>query len=807
MKHFLFPLALLCATPLQAQTSFETALPIVPGLNTAQASEAEGMSYKGAYYQYTATETTMLSLTGINGSTFYFYTADHEQTYDYMSSYDENYVYTYSIRVEAGATAYVFNALNWGSTDPTVSMDAQIITGDYLNHGASAADRVAVVSGTTYFFNAEGYLTYTAEADGVLVLSQSAYSYGASYTVDGQTFEFGFDDHEASIPVLTGKTYDINVSSYGLFSVKAVFTQPEVGDTKDNPFQLVLGDNVLPAAAQKYYYAYTQQQAGFLTLEAAGCSFSARDAQCTYDNLASSQATMLRLELAAGQEVLITVDKPVATEAAEVLTAAYTLPEAGDTESNPLVLTPSADAVVASAKGVKFYEVSNPADEPQFLFVKVLTAGIDDYSASQVKVYRPGESYQWSGKAASSIEPLCLQVAAGQTTMIYVNNLNEEPLEFSVWYEAIGDGDVYAKPIVATLGENAAAEGQKFYSYTATSECILRVSADPAVATLFFPNYDGDDYYGKDVEHPADGVCTLSARAGETFIIRVTALQPATFTIEEVAYGPGQSRATALPFDGTYAFDDLNPYLVWLVYTVPCDGVATLSANLEGVDYDDNIRFVLNDDEMGYSSNLRGYDDDYNTVMVDRSLAVREGDLLYIQVDVHSYQEGKQLSVTMREAAPGEAASTAILIAGQEPVELMGVGYSDPEVWYTFTTLTDGEVTFTASDYVRLSLYDADLQIIPAGEYADDLTTGGEYYSPVTLFLPAGQYYLAVVSNTGNASLQLTGSELWDGQTTDLQQLTQHPAAQQPALTLFGTQATSATRGLVIVGGQKQLRW
>lgn len=805
MKKLFFSITAFCAlATVQAQTSFETALDVVEGLNTAPAAEVEGMSYKGAYYKYTASETTMMSLTGIDGSNFYFYTADFEQSYDYMSSYDENYVYTYTVRVEAGEMMYVFNALSWGSTEREVKMDAVFTTGEYLHHGHTADDRVTVVSGTTYYFNGEGYLTYTAEADGVLQLNQSAYSYGASYTVDGQTTEFGFDDHEASIPVAAGKTYEINVSSYGMFSLKTVFAQPQMGDTKDNPFELVLGENVLPAAAQKYYYHYVQGElGGFLTLEAEGAKMAARDIQCTCDNLDSDKTGMMRLELTPGQEVLITVEKVEATESAQVLTATFTQPAEGDIESNPIVLTPSAEAVVASAKGIKFYEIVNPSDDAQFLCVSVLTEGIDDYSASRIKVYKAGQSYQWNGQYAASTETLRLQVAGGQTNMIYVNNVADQDLQFCVWYEAIADGDVYAKPIEAVLGQNAAAAGQKYYTYTTSQECQLRVTVDPAVATVFFPSYDGDDYYGKDYELLADGDYVLAAQEGQTFVIRVTASEPTTFTIAEMTYGPGASRATAIPFDGTYAFDDLNPYKVWLVYTAPCAGVAVLNADLEGVDYNDNIQFALNDEEIGYGNNLRGYDEDYNTVMLERSLAVSEGDQIYVLIDVQSYQEGKTFTISVREAEPGEAPSKAILIASSEPVELQGVGFGDPEVWYTFTTLTDGEVLFSASEYVRLSLYDENLQQISCGVYADDLTTGGEYYQPVAIYLPAGTYYIAVVTNTDNAALQLTGVELWNGQATALNALS---AAQSSAVySISGARAASAN-GLLIENGKVVMR-
>lgn len=790
--------AAICA---QAQSSLESALDIVEGMNTANAQTVEGMSYRGAYFKYTAPEATMLSLTGVNGSTFYFYKADGESNYDYLSSHDENYVYTYSVRVEAGETSYVFASLSWGSTDENVSFNAAIAQGDYLNHGATADDRVEIVSGTTYFFKGEGYLTYFAEQEGELQLHQSSYSYGASYTVDGVTTEFGFEDNQASIPVAAGKHYDINVSSYGMFSLSAVFAQPSQGDTKDNPFILAFGDNTLPAAAQKYYFRYTNGDlAGFLTLTADDVTLAARDIQSGYDNLASGKKDLMRLELSAGQEILITVDKAVATDAAQVLTATFAQPEQGDIEGNPIVLTPSETEVIATAKGVKFYQITNPSDDPQFLCINVLSEGVGPYESSNVKVYKQGDSYQWSGTSIESGSAETLQVAGNAVYMIYVNNTSDADLQFSVWFQTIGEGDVYAKPIAATLGQNAAPAGQKYFAYTTTQQCKLRVLVDETVATAFFPNYDGDDYYGKDLLSQDGGEYVLAANAGQDFIIRITASEATTFTIEEVAYGEGQSRSTAIAFDGTYVFDDLNPYDLWLVYTAPKAGIAVLNANLEGVSYDDNIQYVLNDTEMGYASNLRGYDADYNTVMLERTLAVSEGDRIYIHIDVKSYQEGKTLTVIVRDAEPGEAPSNPILIDSAEPVALAGVAYSDPEVWYTFTTLEDGDLTFTSTQYVKLALYDSELNIIPAGQYSDEIYTG-DYYDAVTVTLAAGTYYLAVMTNTDNAELTLTGVELWNGQSTSIASIAERSASAR-TFRMDGAQAAANAVGLLIKDGK-----
>lgn len=634
-------------------SSFEKALAIVAGNNSAKVVD---LDYgKGAYFVFTAAETTVLSVRGNDGESINFYNADFTSNYDATSSYDASYVATYSIKVAAGETIYVQPRQGYSATGDEVSFIATIATG-VLEHGMAAEDPIALEMGKEYWFQGgNAYFTYTAAENGVVVFSQASYCYGASYTVDGNTVSLNWNSStkEMNMPVEAGKTYSVwtSASEYSIFSVSARFTQPKKGDTMEDPFTMALGENTLPKEAQTYYYSFTNNaNKGFLTVKAEGCLMGARSAGYSYNNLADHQEGTLRVLVDMDQEVFVLVER--SSEAAEdgVLVAEFTEPAAGDLESNPIQLASSQTDARTVAPGEKFFVIRNTTETLKYLNVIVDTEGISTYGTSSVRVYAKGNSYQWAS-GISTGEEYKVEIEPAAEYMIYVKNVEAGNIQFRAWLSDIKAGDTYNMPIAAVLGQNTVAEeGQKFYSYTATKECKLSVTVgNSSTTTLFFPNSAYDTNYGRTLLSNKDGEYVLAVQEGETVIFRMTgAAAGDKFVVAEKAYGAGETRATALPMEnGVYTLDDLAPYNVWVVYEVEKDGQATITPEgFAPASYYDNVYFAVNSENEFYN-NLRGYNETYDLEMQTKTIDVKAGDKLYLHIDVQSYNEGATITVTV----------------------------------------------------------------------------------------------------------------------------------------------------------------
>lgn len=801
-KIFLSFVMLLSAVCSFAQDSFETALTLHEGENSSQVYEID--YYKGAYFKYHADQTCVITLSG-ESLNYSFFDADKNGIYGtYSESSGVGYNYNYSIKVAAGEDIYVLVYQSYGAEGNTINVNAKV-EAPVFEHGKTANDPQTLESGNRYWFEVDAYMTYTATADGCLQLHIDFYPKDAKCTVDGTTTSLSKDENNnLNISVVAGKTYTILVASYNsLFPVDVLFTQPQQGDSQENPFTLVLGDNTLPAAAQKYYYAYTNgDKTGFLTIKANGI-MAARDKDLSFNNLASDESNMMKILLQPDQEIIIIVEKFNATAEAEVLTASFAEPTDGDLEETAIVLTSSDTEVVESPSGKKYYTITNSTDTTQFLYVAVDTEGVSEYYSNTVKIY-PDKS-SWNSTYATSNEPAKRQVAAGEKYYILVTNKEEEPIRFRVWFEEIIPGDVYTKPIATVEGDNAIAEGQKFYSYTPATTCKLTVKVDIEKATVFFPMYDGDEYTGRDLISSGNGEYVLAAEAGQTYIMRVTASKATTLNITEVAYGQGASRETAVPFDGTYTFDDLNPYNVWLVYEAPRAGIAEISCTgIETITWDDDIDVFVGDDV--YGTKMRGYDSLYNYIMKNVCLAVAEGEKVYVHIAVKSYAEGAQLVVSVRDANPGEDYTNPIMLtSGEEhPNILPALGYDENPIWFAFETQKDGEVTFAATEYISASLYNSEMVQIKAGTWSDTMYVGG-YYEPITLTLTAGKYYFRLESNTSaDNPLTLTGSAFDNA--TGITEVAASKNAAAGIYNIAGQRVAADAKGLLIINGRKVMK-
>lgn len=176
-------LAAMSATAM-AQTSIETALDVQEGWNEWTPETTDAVT---AYWKYTAAENTLLTVNYDTGIYINAVAIDDTGSQIAVSGAQESYVETH-YAVLAGETIYLTASLydgNKGSFTAKMTPDAN------LGKGLAEADPMPVDTAKTIFMgdpyagfgNQTTYATYTADKDGLLVMT-SPTSVG-SITVDG----------------------------------------------------------------------------------------------------------------------------------------------------------------------------------------------------------------------------------------------------------------------------------------------------------------------------------------------------------------------------------------------------------------------------------------------------------------------------------------------------------------------------------------------------------------------------------------------------------------------------------------------
>ena len=260
-KLLLMFLTAVFAVTAMAQTSMETALDLTEGENSYEVGEAN----TPAYWKYTA-EMDILVLISGNISTTITVTdeaPDGTQTtmYGAQMAYPQKAYIAYE-----GHTLYIsVQSYSGTSVGFTASFDADASFGGSSQDAPMTivTDGSSMVYGDVYSNSSSySYATYTADSDGVLVLTATGY---VSYTVEGGasgSFEYTNGAYEASLTVRSGQTYNITFSGYGAFVLTAEMTHPTEGSF-EMPFEMQEGDNTVPASHGEYWYTYTNTKTGY----------------------------------------------------------------------------------------------------------------------------------------------------------------------------------------------------------------------------------------------------------------------------------------------------------------------------------------------------------------------------------------------------------------------------------------------------------------------------------------------------------------------------------------------------------------
>lgn len=755
------------AVTAMAQTSMETALDLTEGENSYEVGEAN----TPAYWKYTAEKDILLLISG-NSSTTITVTdeaPDGTQTtmYGAQMAYPQKAYIAYE-----GHTLYIsVQSYSGTSVGFTASFDADASFG-----GSSQDDPMTIVTdgsrmvyGDVYSNSSSySYATYTADSDGVLVLTATGY---VSYTVEGGasgTFEHTNGAYEASLTVRSGQTYNITFSGYGAFVLTAEMTHPTEGSF-EMPFEIQEGDNTVPASHGEYWYTYTNTKTGYGVISSDNTlnGGNIKVYRSTYD-VQNGQVYAqveggydLRFEMpSVGTTYYICITKVESSTDDETFTFTAEDYQPGDQESNPIVIEqlPATGISTEAVGGTRYYAVNIPAGEHKFLNVAA-TSDIENESTT-VAVYTEGNSYS-ATTGNSSVRAEVNGGEAGRRYIIRWISQESTPIIFDVSLEDINPGDLISEPIEASLGTNTIdAAGTRYYTYTPTKNCKLVLTTEriETTASFYIFNYGGYP----PVTASNDGAeYTLSVTEGTQYYIQLDNAEAGeTFTLAEADFEQGESRDNPIIVDnGTFTFGPETYVDYWLQYTADRDGKLVIECDVP-YNYTERMQYGKSTDNYLSDMVMSSYDGSSSTTVYGAEVNAAEGDVFLVNLKMTSPHDGCKVTFKIRDFEAGEAASTAIELQKDETVSVPSVSRTAP-MWYKVSLPEASKVTITADNFVSGYWYQGLESTTSSGEYMtfnydyneETYVTTYTFTKDVTV---AGDYYIMIDQCYGNTNMTLS---------------------------------------------------
>lgn len=766
-KLLLMFLTAVFAVTAMAQTSMETALDLTEGENSYEVGEAN----TPAYWKYTAEKDILLLISG-NSSTTITVTdeaPDGTQTtmYGAQMAYPQKAYIAYE-----GHTLYI-SAQSYSGTSVgfTASFDADASFGGLSQDAPMTivTDGSSMVYGDVYSNSSSySYATYTADSDGVLVLTATGY---VSYTVEGGasgSFEYTNGAYEASLTVRSGQTYNITFSGYGAFVLTAEMTHPTEGSF-EMPFEMQEGDNTVPASHGEYWYTYTNTKTGYgvissdNTLNGGNIKLyrSTYDVQYGQIYAQVEDSYNLRFEMpSVGTTYYICITKQEGSTEDETFTFTAEDYQPGDQESNPIVIEqlPATGISTEAVGGTRYYAVNIPAGEHKFLNVAA-TSDIENESTT-VAVYTEGNSYS-ATTGNSSVRAEVNGGEAGRRYIIRWISQESTPIIFDVSLEDINPGDLISEPIEASLGTNTIdAAGTRYYTYTPTKNCKLVLTTEriETTASFYIFNYGGYP----PVTASNDGAeYTLSVTEGTQYYIQLDNAEAGeTFTLAEADFEQGESRDNPIIVDnGTFTFGPETYVDYWLQYTADRDGKLVIECDVP-YNYTERMQYGKSTDNYLSDMVMSSYDGSSSTTVYGAEVNAAEGDVFLVNLKMAAPHEGCVITFTINDFEAGEAASTAIELTEDVAVAVPSVSRTAP-MWYKVSLPEASKVTITADNFVSGYWYQGLESTTSSGEYmAFNYDYNEETYVTTYTFTKdvtvAGDYYIMIDQCYGNTNMTLS---------------------------------------------------
>lgn len=771
-----------CLCSLFAQTDVSTALDLQVGTNSYDLTGQSG--YVTLYYKYTAPAESgqLLTFTTVKGEGL-SYVMSEDGTYNKMI-YGINSATGRIVPVKAGQTVYLILNTRGGS-EISFDMKAE----NAIVEGGQTKEEAIDVTGQSDFFipsnystetySSVTYLKYECSEEGVLEMTFTGSLSGLSVCEENSSEETSVSLSYVSGTVV-GKT-EVEAGKVYIIKIKAstsplignfVITHPTIGTSSDMPFTGKAEGNELPAEIGEYWYSYVAEDNGFVMLSSDsylyGRTVSVYNANSMYSPIASVDGCfLLRFNAVKGNTYLICIEKNEATGSPDLFDMTLVPAGEGDSFNNPKAIE-LGENTLPQYNGQYYYSITIPGEAGTPKFLNISSEADFLSSATNVAVYDQNNMYS---SLASGTKDVKVEVSAGNTYIICWN-LNEDinGFKYNVSVEDIAQGDVYGNPIPAVVGTNDLKSGSdKYYKYTATLNGWLVISpSDPAVKVQF-PMSSGPYPSYRTAVQDGFSIKTEIVKGTEYVIQFSDVTADGTFDLEEVAYGEGESKETAIVVEGSSADVPKSAQTTWYRYVAPADGMLEISSD---INYEQNASYQ--------SSTVRVMrDGDSYPVDITKSSTVgitffgkfgaSKDEVFYVQVVTLSAQEGKTVTFNLRDYEPGETSDNPIELTIGENT-LKSATRQNP-VWY-YADLDKGELKITADafNYYMMSVYKSDdlntvlatsnyvsgsaPDYIGSYELSYEVETPGRYIMKLEQTNPIG----AVVTVTANIATGISGT-------------------------------------------------
>lgn len=761
-----------CLCSLFAQTDVSTALDLQVGTNSYDLTGQSG--YVTLYYKYTAPAESgqLLTFTTVKGEGLN-YVMSEDGTYNKMI-YGINSATGSIVPVKAGQTVYLILNTRGGS-EISFDMKAE----NAIVEGGQTKEEAIDVTGQSDFFipsnystetySSVTYLKYECSEEGVLEMTFTGSLSGLSVCEENSSEETSVSLSYVSGTVV-GKT-EVEAGKVYIIKIKAstsplignfVITHPTIGTSSDMPFTGKAEGNELPAEIGEYWYSYVAEDNGFVMLSSDsylyGGTVSVYNANSMYSPIASVDGCfLLRFNAVKGNTYLICIEKNEATGSPDLFDMTLVPAGEGDSFNNPKAIE-LGENTLPQYNGQYYYSITIPGEAGTPKFLNISSEADFLSSATNVAVYDQNNMYS---SLASGTKDVKVEVSAGNTYIICWN-LNEDinGFKYNVSVEDIAQDDVYGNPIPAVVGTNDLKSGSdKYYKYTATLNGWLVISpSDPAVKVQF-PMSSGPYPSYRTAVQDGFSIKTEIVKGTEYVIQFSDVTADGTFDLEEVAYGEGESKETAIVVEGSSADVPKSAQTTWYRYVAPADGMLEISSD---INYEQNASYQ--------SSTVRVMrDGDSYPVDITKPSTVgitffgkfgaSKDEVFYVQVVTLSAQEGKTVTFNLRDYEPGELSDNPIeLVVGEN--QLKEASRLNP-VWY-YADLAEGDlkITAAANNYYYMTLYSADDLNNPlaVSGYVYDENYNGSYNLTYTVETP-GKYIMKLEqTNPGGALVTMSAN-------------------------------------------------
>lgn len=761
-----------CLCSLFAQTDVSTALDLQVGTNSYDLTGQSG--YVTLYYKYTAPAESgqLLTFTTVKGEGL-SYVMSEDGTYNKMI-YGINSATGSIVPVKAGQTVYLILNTRGGS-EISFDMKAE----NAIVEGGQTKEEAIDVTGQSNFFipsnystetySSVTYLKYECSEEGVLEMTFTGSLSGLSVCEENSSEETSVSLSYVSGTVV-GKT-EVEAGKVYIIKIKAstsplignfVITHSTIGTSSDMPFTGKAEGNELPAEIGEYWYSYVAEDNGFVMLSSDsylyGGTVSVYNANSMYSPIASVDGCfLLRFNAVKGNTYLICIEKNEATGSPDLFDMTLVPAGEGDSFNNPKAIE-LGENTLPQYNGQYYYSITIPGEAGTPKFLNISSEADFLSSATNVAVYDQNNMYS---SLASGTKDVKVEVSAGNTYIICWN-LNEDinGFKYNVSVEDIAQVDVYGNPIPAVVGTNDLKSGSdKYYKYTATLNGWLVISPSDLAVKVQFPMSSGPYPSYRTAVQDGFSIKTEIVKGTEYVIQFSDVTADGTFDLEEVAYGEGESKETAIVVEGSSADVPKSAQTTWYRYVAPADGMLEISSD---INYEQNASYQ--------SSTVRVMrDGDSYPVDITKpstlgitffgKFGASKDEVFYVQVVTLSAQEGKTVTFNLRDYEPGESSDNPIeLVVGEN--QLKEASRLNP-VWY-YADLAEGDLKITAdaNNYYYMTLYSADDLNNPlaVSGYVHDENYNGSYNLTYTVETP-GKYIMKLEqTNPGGALVTMSAN-------------------------------------------------